>query len=146
VRAFIQRVRWAEVEVEGEIVGRIEQGLLTLLGVARGDDPAVTAAVAEKLCRLRVFSDDAGKMNLSLAEVGGSMLVVSQFTLMADCRKGRRPSFDAAAPPEQARRLYERFIEQVAACGVPVASGRFQADMQVRLENDGPVSLLVELP
>lgn len=146
MRAFIQRVRWAEVEVDGEVVGRIEQGLLTLLGVARGDDPAVTAALAEKLCRLRVFSDTAGKMNLSLPEVGGSMLVVSQFTLMADCRKGRRPSFDAAAPPEHARQIYQRFIEQVAAWGVPVASGRFQADMQVRLENDGPVSLLVELP
>lgn len=144
MRAVVQRVTQAEVTVDGETVGKIARGFLVLLGVAVDDQPADAVAVASKIVGLRVFEDAAGKMNLSLAEVGGAVLAVSQFTLLADCRQGRRPSFTAAAPPELANRLYQEFIAEVRGLGIPVETGRFQADMQVALVNDGPVTLLID--
>lgn len=144
MRAVVQRVSQAEVTVDGESVGKIARGFLVLLGVAVDDQPADAVAVASKILGLRVFEDEAGKMNLSLAEVGGAVLAVSQFTLLADCRQGRRPSFTAAAPPELANRLYQEFIAEVRGLGIPVETGRFQADMQVALVNDGPVTLLID--
>ena len=140
MRACVQRVSRAQVTVEGEITGSIEHGLLVLLGVA--DDDA--RWLADKLAGLRVFNDAAGKMNLALADVGGGMLVVSQFTLLGDCRRGRRPSFIAAAPPEKAEALYEVFNAVVRAKGLTVATGLFRRHMEVELVNDGPVTLLVE--
>ena len=144
MRACIQRVSRAQVTVGGEVCGQIGRGLLVLLGVADGDTEAEARQVALKIASLRVFEDDQGKMNLSLAEVGGQMLIVSQFTLLGDCRKGRRPSFDAAARPELAERLYEVFVRIVAEQGIEVATGRFRQHMEVELVNDGPVTLLVE--
>ena len=144
MRAVVQRVAQAEVTVDGESAGKIARGFLVLLGVAVDDQPADAVAVASKIVGLRVFEDAAGKMNLSLAEVGGAVLAVSQFTLLADCRQGRRPSFTAAAPPELANRLYQEFIAEVRGLGIPVETGRFQADMQVALVNDGPVTLLID--
>lgn len=144
MRAVVQRVSQAEVTVDGESVGKIARGFLVLLGVAVDDQPADAIALASKIVGLRVFEDTAGKMNLSLAEVGGAVLAVSQFTLLADCRQGRRPSFTAAAPPELANRLYQEFIAEVRGLGIPVETGRFQADMQVALVNDGPVTLLID--
>ncbi len=142
--ACLQRVSSASVTVEREIVGQIERGLLILLGVGQGDTQSDADFLAEKLVGLRVFEDEAGKMNLSLADVGGEMLVVSQFTLLGDCRKGRRPSFTNAAPPEEANQLYEYFCDRVRAAGINVATGRFRAHMDVALVNDGPVTLLVK--
>lgn len=130
--------------VDGAECGRIERGLVTLLGVSRDDGPAAAASLAEKVVHLRVFEDDAGKMNRSLIDVGGAMLVVSQFTLLGDCRQGRRPSFTAAAPPDLAETLYEAFMREVRQRGVQVAAGRFRSHMQVALVNDGPVTLIVE--
>lgn len=144
MRAVVQRVSQAEVTVDGESVGKIARGFLVLLGVAVDDQPADAVTVASKIVGLRVFEDPAGKMNLSLAEVGGALLAVSQFTLLADCRQGRRPSFTAAAPSELANRLYQEFIAEVRGQGIPVETGRFQADMQVALVNDGPVTLLID--
>ena len=144
MRAVIQRVSQASVDVEGERVGQIDRGLLILLGVTHGDSDQDAQYLASKLCGLRIFNDDKGLMNRSLADVGGAMLVVSQFTLLGDCRKGRRPSFVDAAPPEEAQRLYEKFAQLVAEQGVPVATGKFAADMDVSLVNDGPVTLLVD--
>lgn len=144
MRAVLQRVSRASVAVGGAIVGQIGQGLLVLLGVGKGDTGADAEALARKVVELRVFQDAAGKMNLSLKDTGGSLLVVSQFTLYGDTRKGRRPSFDLAAPPEQARSLYERFVEAARAQGVEVATGVFQAMMSVSLVNEGPVTFLVE--
>ena len=144
MRACIQRVRRARVTVADEVVGQIEAGMLVLLGVACDDTDADARQLADKVAGLRIFEDAAGKMNLALTDVGGAMLVVSQFTLLGDCRKGRRPSFDAAARPELAERLYQIFLDAVAAFGVPVATGRFRQMMQVELVNDGPVTLLVE--
>ena len=144
MRAVVQRVSQAEVTVDGESVGKIARGFLVLLGVAVDDQPSDAVAVASKIVGLRVFEDEAGKMNLSLAEVGGAVLAVSQFTLLADCRQGRRPSFTAAAPPELANRLYQEFTAEVRGLGIPVETGRFQADMQVALVNDGPVTLLID--
>jgi D-aminoacyl-tRNA deacylase len=144
MRACIQRVSRAQVTVGGELCGRIDRGLLVLLGVAEGDTERDARQLAVKIAGLRVFGDTQGKMNLSLLEAGGAMLVVSQFTLLGDCRKGRRPSFDAAAGPKLAERLYEVFIEAVAEQGVAVQSGRFRQNMQVELVNDGPVTLLAE--
>ena len=144
MRACIQRVRRAEVRVAGETCGRIGPGMLVLLGVAVGDVEADARQLAQKIAGLRIFEDDQQKMNLSLADVGGAMLVVSQFTLLGDCRKGRRPSFDAAARPELAERLYQVFVEAVVQQGVPVATGRFRQHMEVELVNDGPVTLVVE--
>ena len=144
MRACLQRVLRAQVTVAGETCGRIERGVLVLLGVGHDDDEATARELARKIVSLRVFDDDEGKMNLALADVGGAMLVVSQFTLMGDCRKGRRPSFDAAARPEMAERLYEVFVQAVAEIGIPVSTGRFRANMMVELVNDGPVTLVVE--
>ena len=144
MRAVIQRVTYAKVEVGGEIRGEIGPGVLVLLGVARTDGPEAADFLAAKTAQLRIFNDEAGKMNRSLIETGRAMLAVSQFTLYGDCRKGRRPSFDDAAPAEQAKQLYERFVQAVRALGVPVETGVFQAHMAVTLENDGPVTLIVE--
>lgn len=144
MRAVVQRVRRSTVHVGGDMVGQIDRGLLVLLGVAREDQGAQADYLAEKVVNLRVFEDEAGKMNRSLLAVGGAMLVVSQFTLLGDCRKGRRPSFVAAAEPETANRLYEHFVDCVRRHGVPVQTGRFGAMMAVSLVNDGPVTLILD--
>jgi D-aminoacyl-tRNA deacylase len=144
MRAVVQRVSRALVVIEGEVVGEIARGLLVLLGVSHTDDAAQAAWLADKLIGLRIFEDDEGKMNRGLVDVSGAMLVVSQFTLYGDCRKGRRPSFIDAAPPEIAIPLYEAFINAVRAQGVTVATGRFGAMMQVELVNEGPVTLIVD--
>ena len=149
MRAVIQRVTSAKVEVEGVIRGQIGPempgpGMLVLLGVSRTDAAKDAEFLAAKVVHLRMFNDDAGKMNRSLLDTGGAMLAVSQFTLYGDCRKGRRPSFDDAAPADQARQLYEHFIDAVRGLGVRVETGVFQADMAVTLVNDGPVTLIVE--
>ncbi len=146
MRAVIQRVTYAKVEVEGTVRGEIGPGVLVLLGVARTDRPEDAEFLANKAVQLRIFNDEQGKMNRSLAETGGAMLAVSQFTLYGDCRKGRRPSFDDAAPAELARSLYEQFVEAVKRFGAHVETGVFQAHMQVTLLNDGPVTLIVESP
>jgi len=144
MRAVIQRVSRAEVRVQGKSVSRIDKGLLVLLGVAREDTDEDADRLAEKIVTLRIHDDQQGKMNLDLLQVGGAVLVVSQFTLLADCRKGRRPSFVNAAQPSQAQQLYERFIAAVRSLGVPVESGVFAADMEVELVNSGPVTILLD--
>ena len=144
MRAVIQRVSTAQVTVHGEEVGQIGRGFLVLLGVTAADGEAEAALLARKIAGLRVFEDDGGKMNLALGDVGGGVLAVSQFTLYADVRKGRRPSFIAAARPEQAEPLYQRFCSLLQAEGVPVAQGVFQAEMQVALVNDGPVTIWMD--
>lgn len=144
MRVILQRVREASVTIEGRVHGRIERGFLLLVGFTHGDTPAEVDWMAEKVIGLRLFTDAEGKMNLGLEEVGGALLVVSQFTLYGDAVKGRRPSFIAAARPETAIPLYERFLAQLRAKGVTVATGEFGADMQVALVNDGPVTLQLE--
>jgi D-aminoacyl-tRNA deacylase len=144
MRACIQRVRSAEVRVAGEVCGRIGHGMLVLLGIAVDDTEADALQLAQKIACLRIFEDSQEKMNLSLSDVGGAMLVVSQFTLLGDCRKGRRPNFTAAAGPELAERLYQVFVDAVVAQNIPVATGRFRQHMEVELVNDGPVTLIVE--
>lgn len=144
MRVCIQRVCSASVTVDGSVVGQIGHGLVVLLGVGQGDGTADVDRLADKVVGLRVFEDDAGKMNRSLSEVGGAMLVVSQFTLFGDCRRGRRPSFTAAAPPELAEQLYGEFVERVRAAGIEVATGRFREHMLVALVNDGPVTLWID--
>ncbi|MBV8678246.1 MAG: D-tyrosyl-tRNA(Tyr) deacylase [Planctomycetaceae bacterium] len=144
MRAVVQRVSRASVEVEGRVVGRIGRGWLVLLGVARGDRDDDADWLVEKVANLRAFEDDQGKMNRSVAEAGGGVLVVSQFTLLGDCRAGRRPSFTEAAAPGEAERLYLRFAGRLAATGLEVATGIFRAMMQVELVNDGPVTLLLD--
>lgn len=144
MRAVVQRVTEATVAVDGTIVGQIGQGLLVLLGITDDDGEAEAQYLARKIAALRIFEDDDGKMNLALDEVGGAVLAVSQFTLYGDARKGRRPSFTHAAPPEQAEPLYQRFCALLAAEGVTVAQGVFQAHMQVSLVNDGPVTLWLD--
>lgn len=144
MKACIQRVRSAKVTVAGENCGEIGLGMLVLLGVANGDTAADARQLAEKVAGLRIFEDSAEKMNLSLRDVGGGMLVVSQFTLYSDCRKGRRPSFTDAAPPEMAEKLYEVFVATVAAQEIPIATGRFRTHMEIELVNDGPVTLVIE--
>lgn len=134
------------MRVGGEVVGEIGPGLLVLLAVAHFDTPVQLNWMVEKVCGLRIFEDEAGKMNRSVSDVAGAMLIVSQFTLYGDCRKGKRPSFTEAAPPALAEQLYQEFCREVAARGIPVATGRFRADMQVELVNDGPVTLIVESP
>lgn len=142
--AVVQRVSHASVRVDGCTTGEIGPGLLILLGVRRGDDEADAAWLAAKCAGLRIFPDAEGKMNLGLEEAGGGLLVVSQFTLLGDCAKGRRPSFSHAAPPEEANRLYERFCAEARGLGLRVETGVFQAMMEVELVNDGPVTLLVD--
>jgi len=144
MRAVVQRVSRAKVRVNGEITGEIGLGLLVLLGVGEGDTRTDADYLAEKTIGLRIFEDAGGKMNLSVAEVSGALLVVSQFTLYGDARRGKRPSFDAAAPPEQARELYEYFVEKVRAAGLRSETGRFQETMQVELVNEGPVTILLD--
>ena len=144
MRAVIQRVSQASVTVAGEVIGQIGRGVLVLLGVADDDTEDDVIYLAGKIAGLRLFEDDAGKMNRSLADVGGKMLVVSQFTLLGDCRKGRRPSFIHAARPEQADELYRSFIAEVKGQGIEVETGRFHQHMDVELINDGPVTLLVD--
>jgi len=144
MRACVQRVSRAHVDIAGETVGAIERGLLVLLGVAPDDTQADVDYMVDKVAGLRIFEDAAGKMNLSLAEIGGAMLVVSQFTLYGDCRRGKRPSFTDAAPPEIAVPLYEAFVAGVRKLGLSVATGRFREHMAVSLVNDGPVTLLIE--
>lgn len=144
MRAVIQRVASARVEVEGKSVGEIGRGLLILLGVEQGDSADDARYLAEKSAQLRIFEDAAGKMNLSLEDVGGQILAVSQFTLLADCRKGRRPGFSRAALPEPADALYQQFVALLRERGLTVATGIFQAEMQVHLINDGPVTLLLD--
>ncbi|MEI6285226.1 MAG: D-aminoacyl-tRNA deacylase [Bacillota bacterium] len=144
MRAVIQRVRHADVVVGGQSVGAIGQGILALLGVGKGDTLADVSYLAEKIANLRIFADSDGKMNCSLLDVGGEILVVSQFTLYGDCRKGRRPGFDPAAPPQLAEELYENFVAHCKKIGLNVATGKFQADMQVSLLNDGPVTFILD--
>jgi D-tyrosyl-tRNA(Tyr) deacylase len=144
MRAVVQRVRSARVVVDGGVAGHIGTGLVVLLGVANDDTREEARFLAGKIAGLRVFEDAQGRMNLSAADVAGSVLVVSQFTLYGDCRKGRRPSFGAAARPGQAQALYDTFIAEVRALGLPVATGVFQAHMQVELVNDGPVTLILD--
>jgi D-aminoacyl-tRNA deacylase len=146
MRAVVQRVSEASVRVESEVVGRIGRGLLVLLGVSATDTEKDVDYLSEKIAHLRIFEDPGGKLNRSLPEVGGEMLVVSQFTLLGDCRKGRRPSFSAAAEPVHAARLYERFVRRAIRQGVPVQTGRFQSRMAVSLLNDGPVTLVIDSP
>lgn len=144
MRAVLQRVERASVTVAGQVVGRIDRGWLALVGVARGDGEADADWLAEKIQNLRAFPDTTGKMNLSVGEAGGGVLVVSQFTLLADCRKGRRPGFDAAAEPALAEALYLRVVDRLKAAGLSTAAGVFGADMRVDLVNDGPVTLLLD--
>jgi len=144
MRAVVQRVTHARVTVDNKVVGEIGHGLLVLLGVAKEDAETDADYLAGKITALRVFEDASGKMNLSLGEAEGSMLVVSQFTLYGDVRRGKRPSFDQAAPPEKARQLYEYFVEKIRAAGLRCETGTFQAMMQVELVNDGPVTILLD--
>jgi len=144
MRAVVQRVSRARVTVEGAIAGEIGVGLLVLLGVGAGDTRADADYLAAKIIGLRIFEDSDGKMNLSVGEIGGAVLAVSQFTLYGDARRGKRPSFDAAAPPAQARELYEYFVERVRAAGLRCETGRFQETMLVELVNDGPVTILLD--
>lgn len=144
MRACVQRVSDAKVVVDGEVVGEIGRGLVVLLGVAQGDTTADAEWMADKTLSLRIFEDDEGKMNRSVIDAQGGVLGVSQFTLLGDCRKGRRPSFIAAADPIEANDLYEHYVRRLQAGGVPVATGRFQTHMDVTLTNDGPVTILLD--
>ena len=144
MRIVLQRVVEARVEVDGQVMGAIGRGFLLLLAVGAGDSEKDADYLVNKTLGLRVFNDERGKMNLSIQDVAGGVLIVSQFTLYGDVRKGRRPSFDRAAPPETARVLYEYFVRQLAASGVPVATGVFQAEMKVHLINDGPVTFIYD--
>jgi len=144
MRAVVQRVNEASVTVEGELVGSIERGLLVYLGAAHGDEPKDAQYVAEKISGLRVFPNDDGRMSLSVGDVGGAVLVVSQFTLFGDVRRGRRPSFDGAAGPEEAQRLYLELVQRLRAKGLPVETGTFRAMMLVRSTVDGPVTIQID--
>ena len=144
MKAVIQRVRKASVESEGRIIGKINRGLLVLLGVAQGDDETDVAFFVDKLPSLRIFSDEFGKMNKSLEDIGGAALIISQFTLLADTDRGRRPGFEQAAPPDQARTLYQQVIDQLIERGIQVESGSFGASMVVSLENEGPVTFILD--
>jgi len=146
MKAVVQRVSKASVTVEGTLVGNIGRGLVILIGFSRQDLPQDIAPMVEKILHLRIFEDDQGKMNNSLLEVGGEVLLVSQFTLLGDTRKGRRPNFMEAAPPEMAQKLYQEFVQEIERQGVKVQTGRFQAHMEVQIYNDGPVTLIVERP
>jgi len=144
VKALLQRVTRASVSVGGEVVGRIGRGLVVFVGVASGDTEKDAQYLAQKAVELRIFSDEEGRFNLSALDIKGELLVVSQFTLLADTRKGRRPSFIEAAPPAQAEEIFERFVEQARATGLRVATGRFQQYMRVEIHNDGPVTILLD--
>ncbi len=144
LRLVIQRVREGAVTVEDQCVGRIEQGLVVLAGVGQGDAEATIDRMVDKLVNLRIFSDENGKMNRSVLDIGGSILIISQFTLYADCRRGRRPAFTNAALPSEAKRLYDYFVERCRATGIQVACGIFAADMLVQISNDGPVTIILD--
>lgn len=144
MRTVVQRVSKAQVSIEGDVKGVIGKGLVILLGIRREDTTKELQWLVDKVVHLRIFEDESGKMNKSLTDIGGEMLIVSQFTLYGDCRKGRRPGFSTAAPPAIAEPLYQLFIEEVKAKGITVATGTFQAEMQVELINDGPVTLLLD--
>jgi len=144
MRAVIQRVKEAKVEVNGDIIGKIGEGFLVLLGVGKDDTEEDVRYLADKVLGLRIFEDEAGKMNLSITDVKGEILAVSQFTLYGDSRKGRRPSFDEAAPPDVAERLYELFVEEIRKSGIKVETGKFRALMDVHLVNSGPVTILLD--
>ncbi|MBI2328871.1 MAG: D-tyrosyl-tRNA(Tyr) deacylase [Chloroflexi bacterium] len=144
MKVLLQRVSGASVSVAGEVVGRIGKGLVVFVGVAEGDTEKDARYLAQKSASLRIFPDEAGRFNLSALDIKGELLVVSQFTLLADTRKGRRPSFVAAAPPAQAEGLFEQFVAQIRASGLKVATGRFQQSMQVEIHNDGPVTILLD--
>ncbi len=144
MKAVVQRVTRAQVSVDGETVGAIQSGLVVLLGIGQGDDEAEAQWMASKIANLRIFADDEGKFNRSIVDVGGAVLLVSQFTLYGDARKGRRPSFTEAAPPEAAEPLVNRVAQLLVGNGVPVACGRFQAHMLVEIHNDGPVTIILE--
>ncbi len=144
MRAVIQRVSTARVVIDGKEHSRIDSGILVLVGVEKGDEPEDAHLLARRITDLRIFPDDAGKMNRSIVDVGGQILAVSQFTLLGDCRKGRRPSFDDAAPPDVARALYERFVKEIDDLEVPVKTGVFQAMMDVELTNQGPVTFILD--
>jgi D-tyrosyl-tRNA(Tyr) deacylase len=144
MRAVVQRVSHAQVAVNQKIVGKTGRGLLILLGVAQADSEADAEYLADKIVGLRIFDDENGKMNLDAASIGGQILVVSQFTLYGDVRRGKRPSFDAAASPDRARQLYEYFVQRIRATGIPCETGRFQETMQVELVNEGPVTILLD--
>jgi len=144
VRAVIQRVLRADVVVSGQTVGAIHQGILVFLGVGKEDTFHDVRYLAEKIANLRIFADADGKMNCSIQDITGELLIVSQFTLFGDCRKGRRPSFDPAAPPQVAEELYEKFIDYCKTIGLQIATGKFQADMLVSLQNDGPVTFILD--
>lgn len=144
MRAVLQRVTEATVNIGAGTAGSIREGLVVLLGVSRSDTPARADQLLDKILYLRIFPDDAGKMNRNIQEAGGSLLLVSQFTLYADCRRGRRPSFDSAAPPDQAEVLYNYFVEAARRSPVPVATGEYRAHMQVSLVNDGPVTIVLD--
>lgn len=146
MRIVLQRVKKAHVDVDDRTIGSISGGLLVLVGVTSSDTEQDADYLADKIIHLRIFADEAGRMNRSILEVGGSLLVVSQFTLYGDCRKGRRPSFDRAAPPEQARELYEYFVRRLGSRNINVRTGVFQAEMQVHLVNDGPVTFVLDSP
>ncbi|MFW6153781.1 MAG: D-aminoacyl-tRNA deacylase [Planctomycetota bacterium] len=146
MRALIQRVAWAEVEVDGAVIGRIDRGLLVYVAAAPGDTDRQVQWLSDKVVNLRIFEDGQGKMNRCVRDARGGVLVVTNFTLMADAQKGRRPSFIGAARPEEAEPLTERFVKAIAASGVPVASGRFGAMMAVRSQADGPVNVMVDAP
>lgn len=144
MRAVVQRVSRAAVRVDGKVCGEITRGLLVLLGVGKSDDQSAADYLSEKIVGLRIFEDAEGKMNLSVKDVNGAILAVSQFTLYGDVRRGKRPSFDSAAPPAEARRLYEYFVERICAAGLRCETGIFQAMMEVELVNDGPVTILID--
>ena len=144
MRAVIQRVRRAQVTVDGRVVGQIGSGLVVLLGIGKGDTAETADYLAEKTANLRIFDDAAGKMNVSLLESGGAALVVSQFTLYGDVRRGRRPAFDRAAPPQEAKEIYEQYAANLRSFGIRVETGIFQAHMVLELENDGPVTILLD--
>ena len=146
MRAVIQRVDHASVEIDGEVIGRIGVGLVVFLGVGKGDTEEEAAYLIEKIRNLRIFEDDAGRFNRSLIDIKGELLIVSQFTLFADCKKGRRPGFDLAASPEEAERLYSHFVDLAKMSGIKVATGRFQAHMLVKIANQGPVTIILDRP
>ena len=144
MRAVVQRVKKSSVSVDEKITGKIGQGLMVLIGVENGDSEKDADYIAEKVCGLRIFEDEEGKMNLSVEDIGGEVLAVSQFTLLADARKGRRPSFTKAAPPDEANELYRKVIQKISSKGINVEEGVFQAEMLVEIHNDGPVTILLD--
>ena len=144
MRGILQRVDHASVEVDSEVVGRIGVGLVVFLGVAKGDTEAEAAYLVEKICNLRIFEDERGRFDRSILDIQGELLIVSQFTILADCKKGRRPGFDAVASPAEAERLYNHFVDLSRASGLKVATGRFQARMRVNIANQGPVTIILD--